>query len=246
MNNEHHFAPSQETEPKIEISKATTKEQIEEFFAFADPALGVTYDEAGPPEEYTPDFIVDHPEFTQVFVAKSPAGEIIGCAKVKNIDQRTQQRLGLDQTPLAHRRGVLLEYTVVRPDYKNQGVQKQLTEQRMQWGKDQGAEYFCAEAEINNPVSVYTKIRDGFVVTDVREPGEGIVHPYFVQIKQLEKQAPTPPDAQWQEVEVDENSYDKLKALFNHGWIGVDIKGAQEDLKNLSVPWVLVLEKRQS
>ena len=233
-----------------EIECLYTTEELKQFFSFADPIIGVDWGEEGVLEEYTPEYIAAHPEITQVFVARNNDGQIIAGSKVKMLDSAEQVRLGLNQDKFENQIGVLLEYTAVKEEHRNNKLLSDLTKKNIDWAKERGATYVCSEAEITNPISVYTKIRDGFVLTSVQEPCEGVTHPYFVEIKSLnpdENQSsnaiPGNSTPEWKEVIVTEKSFEELKRFFDEGWIGVDIKGADESPEKLTIPWILIMEK---
>jgi hypothetical protein len=237
-----------ETIPPPEITGIHTPEELERYFAFANPVIGVDWGEGGVLEEYTPVYVAAHPELTQVFVAKDGTGEIIAGAKVTILNDGEKNRLGLAHGSFENQQGALLEYAAVKEEHRSAGMLGDLTEQRIAWAREHGAAFVCSEAEITNPISIYTKIRDGFVLASVQPPSEGVVHPYFVETKSLnpkgdEKTSATPA-LEWKEVTVTEGSFDELKALFSDGWIGIDIKGADESPERLTVPWTLILERQ--
>lgn len=236
---------------EAEVVEALTPGIISEYFDFANPILEIDWGEDGVPDEYKPEFIASHPDHTKVFIVKDESGEIVAGAKIKILDQETADRLGLSRGSLVGLMGVLLEYTAIRESDRNKGILGNLTSKRLEWAKERGADYACTELEIINPVSIWTKIRDGFTLVDIREPGAGIPHPYFVAVKVLTEKSDqkvfgdivTP---QWKEVEVGTNSYKELKSLFADGWVGVDIKGSDEQgFENLNIPWTLILEKTE-
>ena len=229
--------------PKIEDTHDS--EEIKRYFAFADPLIGVDWGEEGVAKDYMPEYVSAHPEITQVFIAKDNE-QIIAGAKIKMLDETEKVRLGLDQGDFEKQNGAILEYTAVKEEYRNKGLLADLTNKRIDWAKEHGATYICSEAEMINPISVYTKLRDGFVLVGVREPCDGIPHPYFVEVKKLnlnDNETTSDFKPEWKEVIVTAESFDELKKLFAEGWIGVDIKSSSEGSEVLSVPWILVMEK---
>lgn len=247
MNENKRVTTTRENETKPQTTAAATAQDVREYFKFADRELGVDWGVDGAPEEYTPEFIASHPDFTQIFMVRDSNNAIIAGAKVKKITPDVQSRLGLDKGDLAKQIGVLLEYTVVREDKRNSGILSLLTQKRLDWSKEHGAEYACAEVEITRPISAYTKIRDGFVFVGIQEPGAGIPDPYLVAVKPIIKDASTNESTkkkhdqfEWKEIEINENSEKDLAKLFMDGWVGVDIKSNSE-----TCPWTLILEKKK-
>jgi len=235
----------EEIKKPLEAREATTDEEVKQYFSFADPILKVAWGEDGPPEEYTPEYIAAHPELTKIFVVKDERSEVVGGAKIKKLTVSDKGRLNLNEGFLLNQSGVLLEYEAIRDDYRKQGLLSILTQKRIDWAKEHGAEYACAEVEITRPISAYTKIRDGFVVVGIKEAGEGIAEPYFVLLKQISggdtvvnKSKQAKDKVEWKEVEVNEDSCEELRGLFSDGWIGVDMKPKSEEM-----PWILILEK---
>lgn len=223
---------------------------MKEYFSFADPILHVDWGEDGIDEYYTPEYIAAHPEQTQVYVIRDSTGEIIAGAKVAVLTSDDKSRLGLSQERFKNDTGALLEYAAVKEEHRNKKLQADLSEKRIAWARERGASYICSEAEINNPISIYTKIRDGFVLVSIQQsdPGEGTVLPYFVELKFIDEERGGGEDKElpeWREEVVTDDSFEELNTLFDAGWVGVDIKGADEALENLTVPWTLVLERRQ-
>lgn len=252
MSSESPLQAHREDVRDFEAQRTQTIEELRRYFAFADPLIGVDWGEKDVPEDYTPEYVAAHPELTQVYLVKDGSGEIIAGAKVKMLDAAEKNRLGLEQGNFANQSGALLEYAAVKKEYRNNKILADLTKKRIEWAKEHGATYVCSEAEITNPISIYTKIRDGFVLVNVQEPSasEGVVHPYFVEVKNVapnegeaRKEASSAFTPEWKEVLVTEESFSELKSLFVDGWIGVDIKGADEDPEKLRLPWRLVLER---
>lgn len=237
-----------ESAPRFDIHTVTTPEDLEEFFAFADELIGVDWGEAGPPETYTPEYVAAHPDLTQVFAIEDAEGAIIATGKVTVLNDEQKARLGFDTGAFEGQKGALLEYTAVAEAHRNNRLLAALTEQRIAWAREQGASFVCSEAEITNPVSIYTKIRDGFVLTGIKPPFEEIPHPYVVEVKGIaphqDEAATARTTPVWKEAVVTEDSFEELQALFADGWVGVDIKGAAEDPEHLGMPWTLILEKR--
>lgn len=248
MNIENPATLRQEREKNPEAVRAQSAQDVSEYYQFADPVLGVDWGEDGVLDEYAPEYVVSHPELTQVFVARDSAGEVIAGGKVTMLDLSTMMRLDLDRSAFADETGALLEYTAVQEEYRNKGILGDIMSKRIAWAKEHGATFVCSEAEINNPISVYTKIRDGFVLTSIQEPDLGVVNPYFVEVMSLDgrKVSGAEGKPEWKEVVVTSDSFDELQGLFNEGWIGVDIKGAAEAPEKLSMPWTLVMEKREA
>src|SRR3989344_828669 len=237
---------SEEALKQPEIKEAITKEEIEQFFSFADPILKVEWGKEGPPEEYMPEYIAANPDSTKIFIAQNEDGEIVGGGKVKKLTKDNLERLGLQKILSDKKDSILLEYSEVKEDYRNQGLFSKLIQKRVDWANEQGAEYMCAEVEITRPISAHIKIRDGFTFIGIKEPGEGIAEPYFVAIKKIsEKELITEEDKNNQtkferkEVEVSEHSYGELNELFSVGWVGVGMKFSSQD-----APWTLILEKK--
>ncbi len=247
MKTERNLDVGREEEFSNKIEQIHTVSEVEKFFTFADPILEVEWGVEEIPEEYTPAFIVEHPDRTAIFEIKNSSGEIIGGSKVKIVDNKARQRLGLDSGDIAKFKFALLEYTAIREEFRNKGLLTVLTDKRVEWARDHGVEYLCAECGMVDPVPLYTKLRDGFKVIGICEPGEGITVPYFVVIKNIsEGNLLEPMDnsgTEWNEVEVNQESYDQLNQLFKEGWVGVDIKGVGENFENLDVPWTLILER---
>ncbi|MBI4225103.1 MAG: GNAT family N-acetyltransferase [Candidatus Sungbacteria bacterium] len=247
MNEQHHFSPDEKTEMGLEAKEAGTAQEIRDYFAFADPILKVNWGEAEPPDEYTPEYIAAHPDITRIFVVRDANGDVVGGAKVKKLGEEDKHRLGLNKNQLMHKDGVLLEYSAVREDHRKRGLFSILTQKRIDWAGQHDAKYVCSEIEITRPISVYTKIRDGFTLVGIKEPGAGILEPYFVAFKQIgenepatEKNKDEKVQPEYMEMEINENSYQELKRLFSEGWVGVDAKFEGE-----SIPWILILEKNQ-
>jgi hypothetical protein len=245
MERKERFGPKQES---LILSSPDSVKDIAEYFAFADPLIGVDWGEEGPLEEYTPEFIFAHPELTQVFVIRNTKGEIVAGAKVKKLDTSEKERLGLTDGELATKEGALLEYTAVKEAYRNNRLLADLTQKRIEWARSHESEYVCSEAEITNPISVYTKIRDGFTLIGIREPVEGIPEPYFVEYKNLDSiqnavSTPDAVDSELKEIMVSKESYAELADLFAHGWVGIDIKGSPLSPEKLEMPWTLILSR---
>jgi predicted GNAT family acetyltransferase len=184
-------------------------------------------------------YIAAHPDFTQVFVVRDEKGEVVAGSKVKKIEEETRSRLRLDVGDYAGKQGALLEYTVVQKDLQNKGLLQELTKTRVEWAKEKNIEFVCAEVEITRPVSAWTKIRDGFVMVGLNDPGEGIPEPYFVAVKPLtEQKKEVTKKPEWKEIVVSEETKEELKGLFSDGWVGVDVKFDNEE-----GPMTLILEK---
>ncbi len=251
MNLENPSLEKKENNQNLEIESIHSTEELRKYFTFADPVIGVDWGEGGVLEDYTPEYIAAHPEITQIFVTKNDEGQIIAGAKVKMLDDEEKVRLGLERSGFEDQIGALLEYAAVEEEYRNNKLLVNLTQKRINWAKERNATYVCSEAEITNPISIYTKIRDGFVLTSVQEPAPGATHPYFVEIKslkKLEKNGASKKNSndhipEWKEVVVTAESFEELKKLFTDGWTGVDIKGASEEPEKLTVPWTLIMER---
>jgi hypothetical protein len=228
------------------VREATTPEEIREFLAFGDAILEVNWGPEGPPEEYTPEYIAAHPDFTKIFIAKDADGRLMGGAKVKMIDERTRHRLGLDVGEYAHQIGVLFEYEVVREDERRKGLLKPLTEPRVEWAKKRNATYLCAEIAVTTPVSGFIKAEhQGFRYIGIKEPGEGITDPYFVIVKDIAEHSPTPQNKpaniERKEVAVNEHALDVFQPLFADGWVGVGATLSSDEKS-----WSLLLEKQDT
>ncbi len=245
MNEQDKFKVGAKAENQLQASEIATEQEVSQYFAFADPILHVDWGAEGLPEEYTPEYIVAHPEATKIFVIKNGSNEIIGGAKIKKLTEEDARRLGLNKGPFSNQDGALLEYTVVREDYRNQGLLTELTQKRIDWAKERGIDYVCAEIAIDTPISAHTKIRDGFMFIDIRMPGAGISVPYFIAVKPLYQESKTAENEvnkeqpERKEVEVNETSFEELRGLFDEGWVGVNIKlGGESDA------WILILERQ--
>jgi hypothetical protein len=223
-----------------EAVRLASPEEIKGYFNFADPILGVDWGEKGVPEEYTPEYVASHPEATQVFVIRGEGAEIAGGSKVTMLDAENQARLGLDAGLYARQKGVLLEYTAIREPDRNKKLLAELTSKRLEWAREHGAGFAATEIELTNPVSAHTKTRDGFVFVGVKDPIDGIPHPYLVAVLPLGEKGPVSQGGETKEVEVDENSKEYLATLFAEGWIGIDAKCDSD-----AGPWKLLMEKRQ-
>lgn len=249
MSNERPlFSKEKLQNKKFEIKKAKSIEEIRDYFDFSDPLIGVDWGENGPPVDYTPEYIFNNPELTQLFLIHNKHKEIIAGAKVVKMTIIEKRRLGLTGSEFTSKEGVLLEYTAVGEQYRNNGLLKELTDRRIQWAFDHGADYVCSEAEITNPVSVYTKIRDGFVLIGICASAEGIARPYFVEYKNLKPENPYSNTIETsvtklREVIVTEDSFADLSDLFADGWIGIDIKGNQSEPEMLETPWTLIMRR---
>lgn len=250
MNLENQQQSKREIIQNPEIEAINNPEDLERFFTFTDPVIGVDWGEEGVLQDYTPEYIASHPEITQIFVAKNDEGQIVAGAKAKMLDDAEKVRLGLESSDFKNQIGALLEYAAVKKEYRNNKLLADLTKKRIDWAKEHKATYVCSEAEITNPISIYTKIRDGFVLASVQEPAPGAIHPYFVEIKNLNPNEneisgnnSNSSIPEWKEVVVTEKSFEELKKLFADGWRGVDIKGADEEPEKLSVPWTLIMER---
>ncbi len=247
METESKFNGQEKAEVPPTISEATSEQDVDQYFAFANPELGVDWEQ--PPEEYTSQYIVEHPDETKVYIIRNAGGEIIAGGKVKLLGPEDRQRLGLDAASFQGQSGALLEYTVVKEGSRQKGLQTTLTEKRTEGAKEHDAKFLCTELSILRPIALYPKIRDGFTLIGIRdvEPEIGIEEPYFVAVKSLADQPKPPADAttpEWQEVEITPDSYEHLKALFNEGWVGIDMKETPDSFKKFGLPWILILEKR--
>ncbi len=244
MNTERQL-PQSEVNIPSEVHQIIEADGIKDYLSFADLILEVDWGEEGPPEEYTPEFIAAHPDLTAVFVMKE-GDEIIGGSKVKLVDERTKNRLGLMGETWVHQTGALLEYTAIKEDYRNKGLLKVLTDKRIEWAKDHNAEYVCTETGISESIATYVKLRDGFRIIGVCEPGEGIPEYYFVLVKLLdEAEDKVNQNVEYKEIKVDNDSVSQLSILLNEGWHGVDIKGIGVNSENLVFPYALILEKAE-
>lgn len=109
-----------------EIREATTEEDVQHFFAFADPILGVDWGESVP-MRYSPEYIPSHPDMTKVFFIRDTNKGIIAGGKVGLLTPEDQQRLQLK----TDRPGALLEYAAVREEDRRRGLLTELTRIRI-------------------------------------------------------------------------------------------------------------------
>lgn len=240
---ENLFRPEKEQNAHLQLKVAETPEEIQQFLAFADKILDVDWESEGPPEEYTPEWIAENPDFTKIFIVQDESKTIVAGAKVKMLDDRTRERLALDSEELTGQTGVLLEYEAVKTDHRQQGLLKALTAKRIDWAKERGATYTCAEIAVGTPISAYIKARQGFKYISIQKPGEGILEPYFVVIKPISdsdtKITNDQDSPEKKEVVVNEEALDTFPSLFADGWVGVDAK-----INGDTFPWTLILEKQ--
>lgn len=183
---------------------------------------------------------------TQIFAIEAKNGEIVAGAKVSLLDEETKSRLGLDQGSRASLKGALSEYVATKVEYRNLGLFLLLTDKEVEWAKQRNVDYLVAELETTNPISTWTHIREGMTLVGIREAGAGIPNPYFVAVKDLKTSKVNgsgDKNPEWKEIEVGADSCRELKKLFADGWMGVDIKGVDENVTDLSTPWTTVLEK---
>lgn len=223
------------------IERATSAKEVQEYFNFADPILGVDWGEEGAPEEYTPEYIAAHPEYTQVFVVRNTEKEIIAGSKIKKLDEHTKQRLGLEGVEYDDKEGVLLEYAAVREDERKKGILTLMGKEFIQWIHENNVSYASAEVEVMRPISAHTMMREGFRIVGLKEPGEGIPEPYFVAVKFMDEtgQQKTPFSGEGKEIVVSEDTEEELRKLFAEGWQGVGVK-----FENQEGPMTLILEKK--
>ncbi len=242
MSIEHPFPPEQAAN-QYQVEEANSAAEVAHYFEIADEILGVDWGEEGPPEYYTAEHIAAHPEAVQVFCIKDANNKVIGGIKTQLLNNNDKDRLGFIDRDKITQKGVLLEYAAIREAMQNKGLIKILMQKGIEWAHQHRAEYICAEVEINNPRSAYIQMREGFEITDIRPPGEGVPNPYFVLIQKKVAQSANQGIPHWKEYEVTEHSFEELSQLFSEGWIGVDIKGAA-DVEYFDTPWMLILEKQ--
>ena len=228
-----------QTPENFKITELETASQIAEYFALADPILGVDWGEEGVPEMYTPEYIAAHPEETRVFGIKNNAGELVAGAKVTLLSDFDKERLGFVDNDYATKKGALLEYTAVKEDDRRKRLLAQLTKARLEWAKEKNVEYMCTECELENPISAHAKTVDGFKFIDVREPGMGVVNPYMVAVKSLTDNLPIV-SGEKKKILITKDSKDELRKLFDEGWVGIDAQ-----IPYQSESWTMIMQKKE-
>lgn len=255
-----------ESTPRIspEVRPLQDAADIAEFFRVADPILHVDWGDDGVPAEYTPEYIVAHPDQTQIFAVRDmQTTEIVAGAKVTVVDEQTATRLQLSEQ-LQTRRGVLGEYGFVREGVRGNGVLEKMTNQSLEWARAKGVEYMCAELSTTDPRAIGVQLRKsgGFVLLGVCPPGAGIETPYFVAVRPVDSDkegcwrdlgfstpsefAPSDDGSkyEWDELPLD-TSFETLQKKFSEGWYGVDLRGTIDQGTESSVPWSIVFERQK-
>ncbi len=249
----------------LEVRSLQGAADIAEFFRVADPILDVDWGDDGVPVGYTPEYIVAHPDQTQIFAVRDiQTTEILAGAKVTVMDSNMANRLQLSEQ-MKQRKGVLFEYTFIKESLRDQGTMDVLMSQRMEWAKKQEAIYVCTELGVDDPRAIWVKLRksDNFVLIGVCPPGEGIETSYFVaarpvdivpedQWARLGLQQPTdlrdstvdPVSYEWDELPLG-SSFEMLQKKFDEGWYGVDLRGTIDQDTESSVPWSIVFERQK-
>ncbi len=235
----------------MELKEATV---IQDYFDWANPMLRVTWDKTTTPKEYTPEYIVSHPDETIVLGVYEGSALVAG-GKVTILNEEEKKRLETN-SELHAEKCALLEYVAVKEESRGKHILLDLIEKRLDWAEKNEVRYMYSEMELDNPISSIPKVKKGFKIYSVRPSGAGISTPYLVLRKDM-SEIPTATESsetntlEKTEVLVTEDSYNELAQLFNDGWVGIDIT-ADEQLLTVDhispdkkqAPWKLTLERQ--
>lgn len=230
----HNYEPREERLP-LPTRAVTDLAEIRAYFDFADPHLHIE-DHELLGESYAPESIardIQENRRTLLFLEKDGIRVAGGMGTLVDVDRKKLLGISKDKKTL------VLEYLVINEAERGKGYEKDLTDARIQWGKEHGADTVATEVEMNNFHSLVTKLKQGFAIRSVEYLPEE--PPYYV----LSRRIDTPHNERdnGELTEVRANDTKTIEAMLDDGWIGIDIKNTGEVTSTDPAAWVLILEK---
>lgn len=131
----------------------------------------------------------------------------------------------------------------VNEEYRGQSLAKKITDIRIEKAKEAGCAYISTEVFASNAIGLVTKLNDGFVITGPKTTDGELIA--FILTKKIDRDPDhDQKDSVGQLEEINFTNQDKIIALLQSGWYGIDMKNLGDANDNDPARWVMILEKK--